>query len=431
MQCRNCGATLEPEALYCQDCGTPIDGQPPRPVQIQGQTAFKPAQAETRRRISPRNIAIGLICIALIVGAACVVATGLGLSPTSQGAGDSSSQTSSGNSRSMAAEDKAASSSEASSSDASEESSESSSSASAEEMGFNQVKAEEQARKGAVAEGMQVITGTVHMTTYGQRAAEVDERLIECFSGISDRELALFVFGVGENLSAVSPASGGAIETRPNQTSLALSNPGQWWEYDGQLITIAAFPDEMMFPNDVAGLLYSAAGSAEIIAPLTEESAAQLTYYRTGGPMPELPTSIPTHSSKSSASKSASSESSSSAASASSESSEASASSESSSSAASPSDGSYILPASDSRIYTKADLSGLSDYDLFIARNEIYARHGRKFQSADLQEYFNSKGWYDGTIEAGSFDESVLNDTEIANASLIREIEESHNSKYL
>ena len=54
-----------------------------------------------------------------------------------------------------------------------------------------------------------------------------------------------------------------------------------------------------------------------------------------------------------------------------------------------------------------------------MQKNEIYARHGRKFQSAELQNYFNSKSWYSGTIEAADFDESVLNDFEKKNAELL------------
>lgn len=54
----------------------------------------------------------------------------------------------------------------------------------------------------------------------------------------------------------------------------------------------------------------------------------------------------------------------------------------------------YIIPHSDYAYLTKPDLAGLSKGDLRIARNEIYARHGRTFQSKDLQNYFNSQDWY-------------------------------------
>ncbi len=40
------------------------------------------------------------------------------------------------------------------------------------------------------------------------------------------------------------------------------------------------------------------------------------------------------------------------------------------------------------RLVTDADLAGKSPWELRIMRNEIYARHGRGFNSTDLQEYF-------------------------------------------
>ncbi len=43
---------------------------------------------------------------------------------------------------------------------------------------------------------------------------------------------------------------------------------------------------------------------------------------------------------------------------------------------------------------TVADLAAKSKEDLRLMRNEIYARHGKTFQSADLQKYFSGKCWY-------------------------------------
>jgi len=43
---------------------------------------------------------------------------------------------------------------------------------------------------------------------------------------------------------------------------------------------------------------------------------------------------------------------------------------------------------------TAADLAGKSKEDLRLMRNEIYSRHGKTFQSADLQKYFSGKCWY-------------------------------------
>ena len=43
------------------------------------------------------------------------------------------------------------------------------------------------------------------------------------------------------------------------------------------------------------------------------------------------------------------------------------------------------------------------------ARNEIFARHGRKFKSEDLQAYFNSKSWYTPIYEADEFTTELQN----------------------
>lgn len=73
--------------------------------------------------------------------------------------------------------------------------------------------------------------------------------------------------------------------------------------------------------------------------------------------------------------------------------------------------------------YTREDLAGLNKDMLRLARNEIYARHGRLFQAEDLENYFNAQPWYYGRISASDFDESVLNEYERANLDLIKEVE--------
>ena len=86
----------------------------------------------------------------------------------------------------------------------------------------------------------------------------------------------------------------------------------------------------------------------------------------------------------------------------------------------------YILPDSASRVYSQSELSKLSKSKLRLARNEIYARHGRKFNSKDLQDYFNGCSWYKGTVDAATFDANVtsyLNDYEIENLSAITKAE--------
>lgn len=82
-----------------------------------------------------------------------------------------------------------------------------------------------------------------------------------------------------------------------------------------------------------------------------------------------------------------------------------------------------LLPDSDSRKLTEEDLAGLRLDELRIARNEIYARHGRKFADSKLQEYFDQMDWYFPSVEPEAFDESILNEIERYNLIFIREYE--------
>lgn len=88
----------------------------------------------------------------------------------------------------------------------------------------------------------------------------------------------------------------------------------------------------------------------------------------------------------------------------------------------------YIIPDSNSRYLSDADLSGLNIQQINYAKNEIYARHGRRFQSAELQTYFNSKSWYNGTVDPAAFRESMLNDFEKRNVELLSKKEFSMES---
>ena len=66
------------------------------------------------------------------------------------------------------------------------------------------------------------------------------------------------------------------------------------------------------------------------------------------------------------------------------------------------------------------DLKGLSADQLRLARNEIHARHGRRFKDSGLQAYFDSQSWYNGTIAPDDFnDRTILNEYEIKNGDFI------------
>mgnify|MGYP004515262783 CR=1 FL=1 len=85
----------------------------------------------------------------------------------------------------------------------------------------------------------------------------------------------------------------------------------------------------------------------------------------------------------------------------------------------------YVLPFSDTVYLEESDLYGLSQNELKIARNEIYARHGRMFKDEQLQAYFDACSWYIPSIAPEDFKDSMLNSVEIANRDLIVEYEKS------
>lgn len=89
----------------------------------------------------------------------------------------------------------------------------------------------------------------------------------------------------------------------------------------------------------------------------------------------------------------------------------------------------YMLDFSSQREVTEADLSGLSLAQLRIARNEIFARHGRQFRDTALNQWFYSKEWYLNLPEKYSPDDfdrispSPLSKLEIQNVEFISRYE--------
>lgn len=93
--------------------------------------------------------------------------------------------------------------------------------------------------------------------------------------------------------------------------------------------------------------------------------------------------------------------------------------------------GAYICPTSSSVLLTDADVKGLSSQQLNYAKNEIFARHGRMFDSQELQDYFNSKSWYKGLYSASDFDANyngLLTDIERKNVEFLRNAESNASS---
>jgi hypothetical protein len=83
------------------------------------------------------------------------------------------------------------------------------------------------------------------------------------------------------------------------------------------------------------------------------------------------------------------------------------------------SSGDYILPDSSIRPLTDSDLRGLTPEELRLARNEIYARHGRVFRDAELQAYFDAKPWYQSIPKLPQGTEPILTSLEMANVKMI------------
>jgi YARHG domain/F5/8 type C domain len=67
------------------------------------------------------------------------------------------------------------------------------------------------------------------------------------------------------------------------------------------------------------------------------------------------------------------------------------------------------------------DLLGLSPAELRRLRNAVFARHGRVFESPELQQYFNSRPWYS---PRASFSDAQLTANDRANIELLKTAEE-------
>ena len=82
----------------------------------------------------------------------------------------------------------------------------------------------------------------------------------------------------------------------------------------------------------------------------------------------------------------------------------------------------YIIPNSDIVKLSSSSISGFTKYELKIARNEIYARHGHVFKDAQLRDYFRNKPWY---RENPSFNDNSVSSIEKYNINLIKGREDS------
>jgi len=79
-----------------------------------------------------------------------------------------------------------------------------------------------------------------------------------------------------------------------------------------------------------------------------------------------------------------------------------------------------VYPQASERLLSVSDVSGLSKWQLKIMRNEIFARRGYIFKTADMQQYFNAESWYKPIYDDVS---NALTNIEKANIEFIKKFE--------
>lgn len=90
----------------------------------------------------------------------------------------------------------------------------------------------------------------------------------------------------------------------------------------------------------------------------------------------------------------------------------------------------YIFPVSHMTPIEEMVLVDMSDNQLRLARNEIYARHGRQFTNEYLQNYFDSCSWYEGSISPEDFSEEMLSQVERDNLEIIVAAEKKYDENH-
>lgn len=89
--------------------------------------------------------------------------------------------------------------------------------------------------------------------------------------------------------------------------------------------------------------------------------------------------------------------------------------------------GDYIFPDSARRYLQKSDVKGMKKSKINLAKNELYARHGRIFTRDDLNNYFQKFSWYKPKVSTKAWDahgdEYYFNSVEIANRNFLVKME--------
>ena len=92
-------------------------------------------------------------------------------------------------------------------------------------------------------------------------------------------------------------------------------------------------------------------------------------------------------------------------------------------------DNQYLLLDADTYFISERSISWMDDLSLVLARNEFFARRGRKFSTKWIREYFEKQKWYHGKIEEKRFSANLFNTYEIANIKFIAAYESKRKAK--
>jgi serine/threonine protein kinase, bacterial len=82
------------------------------------------------------------------------------------------------------------------------------------------------------------------------------------------------------------------------------------------------------------------------------------------------------------------------------------------------------------RLVTDADLDGKDGFELDIMRNSIFASHGRRFDTPEIQDYFNNQPWYRPIYSPKAFPPKLLSKFEQQNVEYISKYQDRYGLRY-
>ncbi|MEH1970789.1 protein kinase domain-containing protein [Nostoc sp.] len=82
------------------------------------------------------------------------------------------------------------------------------------------------------------------------------------------------------------------------------------------------------------------------------------------------------------------------------------------------------------RLVTDTDLDGKNGFELDIMRNSIFASHGRRFDTPELQNYFNNQSWYRPIYLPKAFPPKLLSKLEQQNVKYINKYQDHYGLRY-